>query len=150
MLKTIIQSLLFSLIVLSATAMADTYYKWKENGTWKYGAHPPAGVEAIAIQTSVGRASKAPTEKQGEDNTADGAGEENGELQGELFAESKPKISKEEKQKRCKAARNNLETLSSKAVIRLRGKDGEVRNLTVEEREAEKEKAKLVIDRYCA
>ncbi len=132
----------------SAPSVADTYFKWKnEQGVWTYGEHPPQGVEAVAVKTT---SSNRPVKSTG--NAADtGEAEEaaEGEAQTEYFVTEQAKVSKEEKDRLCKAAKANLETLNSSAVIRKRDADGNVVVISTEEREAEIENAKQTINDFC-
>jgi len=49
----------------------------------------------------------------------------------------------------CKGAKSNLDTLESKARVRIKGDDGEYRYLTMEEKETQKKTARDLITSYC-
>lgn len=139
-------------LLCAQLALADTYYKWKnEKDNWTYGAHPPPGANAIAIKTSSGgkvttTAPSTPTDQ----NEATNTNTENAaETTTAAKAEGKPKKSKKEKEKLCKTAKSNLEALSAKAIIRMRDADGNVTVLADDQREAEIEKAKKIMKENC-
>ena len=132
-------------------AMAETFYKWKnESGSWTYGAHPPPGVDATAVQTTTGRSKPVqPAEPSAEQ--AEGADNEGNSVPegAEYFVSEKPKVPKKERERLCKAAKSNLETLNSAAVIRRRDPDGSVTVVSDEERQGEIETARQAIKDYC-
>lgn len=139
---------------LSVFTVAEVFYKWQdESGHWVYGAHPPTGVETIAVTTTTG--SSKPSAPASPTQSTDGEqANNNGENaaptnEGELFVETRNEKSKAEKRKLCTAAKGNLDALSSSAVIRRRDADGEVTVISDKERQAETDKAKLMRDKYC-
>jgi len=137
-------------LALSATSAADTFYKWKnESGVWSYGEHPPQGVEAIAVNTTSGADS--PPDTGGPEQAADSEEAAGNQSDGtpEYFVTQADTVSKEEKERLCKAARANLETLESSAVIRKRDANGEISLITDEERQAEIENARQTIKDFC-
>ena len=126
------------LIILSMTlssSYAEVFYKWQDKtGSWVYGEHPPAGVKAIEIKTHSNRNSAADISS--EDDLTDKA------------ANADP-IAKQQREDYCKQARENIEALSSEAVIRQRDDNGNVVVLSDEDRALELEKAKLALESYC-
>ena len=55
--RWITQLSLCALLLAGASVHAETYYKWKhDNGSWEYGAHPPADKHAIEIKTTATKA----------------------------------------------------------------------------------------------
>lgn len=148
-LKTVlaVKTLLVCTFFLGNPALADTFYKWKNaEGVWNYGEHPPQGVEAIAVNTTSGRDNPSAAENP-EDSDESGDTESTGEM--EYFVTETAKVSKEEKDRLCKAAKANLETLESAAVIRKRDADGSVIEITDEERQTEIDNAKQTIKDFC-
>lgn len=136
-----------ALLPLSGS-FAETFFKWQdETGTWVYGAHPPAGVEAIEVKTTIGRASAAKEEENSDQEDEEEAANEDKE--GQLYVETRPQIPEEKRQQLCTQARGNLEALSSKAVIRQRDAEGNLVELSEEGREKEADKARMAIDEYC-
>ncbi len=150
-LRTTLIQLLASclLFALPASSWAETFYKWQnEEGSWVYGAHPPAGVDAIEVKTNIGRPSRS------ESATAGSSGDSEAPAQGasaapELEVETRPEIPDAQRKQYCQQGRQNLEALSSKAVIRQRDAEGNVTVLSDEDREAEIEKARRAVEKYC-
>ena len=133
---------------LSMLAGAEVFYKWQDQtGHWVYGAHPPNGVKAIQVTTTTG-SKPSSTAKVDAGDQADGGNAEQAKS-GELFVETRNEKSKAEKRKLCKAAKGNLDALSSSAVIRRKDADGEVTVISEKERQSETDKAKLMRDKYC-
>ena len=146
---TLIQLLASSLLlVLPGSGWAETFYKWQnEEGSWVYGAHPPAGVEAVEVKTNIGRPSRSESAQASGDAPA--APAEAGGAAPQLEVETKPEIPEAQRKQYCQQGRQNLEALSSKAVIRQRDADGNVTVLSDEDREAEIEKARRAVEKYC-
>jgi hypothetical protein len=133
-------------------ATAEVFYKWQDqSGHWVYGAHPPAGVDAIAVTTTTGSSKPTAVANKATNQNAGNEGEENSNSAagGELFVETRVEKSKAEKRKLCEAAKGNLDALSSSAVIRRKDANGEVTVISEKERQAETDKAKLMRDKYC-
>ena len=137
------------LLLVAPGAFAETFYKWQdETGTWVYGAHPPAHVEAVEIRTVTGRSSNAKP-----DNAATATDAKDSETASEEQTTEDSAVAQAPRYKKdkklCEAARNNLEVLSSKAVVRQRDGEGNIRELSEEDRQDEMDRAKTAIDRYC-
>ena len=142
-----LESACIFLLLLSTPSWAETFYKWQnDNGSWVYGAHPPADKEAIEIKTTVGRASAVPVDSE-EGDAEDPVAAQGGTL--EYTVEEENKLSRQQKSEFCKTARDNLEALNSKAVIRRRDENGDVQVVSDQERQDEIDKAKLAIKEYC-
>lgn len=154
--KTLLQgagAALIAALLASAipAAAADTYYRWKDErgNTVHSDRPPPSGTEFETISTSsslvrkVPAAAAASSASSAATNTATPAG-------GQPAAAAKEEL---EVVKRnpdtCERARNNLATLDSAARIRIRGDDGEMRFLNEEEKEAQRAKARDLIDAHC-
>lgn len=127
-------TLLTSLLSSSVITTAETFYKWKDNtGVWVYGAHPPVGVEAIEVKTNANRSRQEIEEnKESVISKANTLG-----------------VSEEKRQAYCIHAQENLDALSSDAVIRVRDEEGNLVELTAESRAKEIEKAKLAKEKFC-
>ncbi|MGB5325690.1 MAG: DUF4124 domain-containing protein [Pseudomonadales bacterium] len=136
-------ALLLAFLLLTASAQAEVFYKWKsDDGVWEYGAHPPPGIEAIEIKTTSTKASDAAAKA--EPATTSSAG---GTL---VVEETEAKRAKSAKNAEyCATASANLEALSSKAVIRRRDDEGNITTISEKERQEEIDKAELAIERYC-
>jgi hypothetical protein len=136
--------------VYSAADAATTYYRWKDdNGKLVVSDRPPSdediSYEVVTPSTSIirrvesGEGAVPPetvpspgNEFEPEDTSAD-------ELQ---VARKNPEI--------CARAQKNLETLNTTARIRIHDSDsGELRYLTEDEKEAQREKARDVIRAHC-
>ena len=148
--SSIAAALLSYTLLISPATQADTFYKWKDSsGVWSYGEHPPQGVNAIAITTSSGRASTPKNDSAADNSEAeDNAGGQSSEGT-EYFVTETAKVSKKEKARLCTAAKANLETLQSAAVIRKRDANGEVTVISDEERQTEIDNAKQTIKDFC-
>ena len=144
---TLIPLLASALLVLAPAGWAETFYKWQnDEGSWVYGAHPPAGVEAIEVKTNIGRPSRSETPAAAA--TAETPAQASGAAP-QLEAETRPDIPDAQRKQYCTQGRQNLEALSSKAVIRQRDAEGNVTVLSDEDREAEIEKARRAVEKYC-
>lgn len=151
-------TLLTSTVVLIATlgtssiTTADTYYKWKnDQGVWTYGEHPPQGVETVVVNTTSSKRSSQPAASAFDDSGANVEGNtgENDTSGNEYFVTQEAKVPKAEKIRLCKAAKSNLETLDSSAVIRKRDADGNVTVISDKERQTEIDNAKQTIKDFC-
>jgi hypothetical protein len=150
LLKALRNSLISTIAIAALTqqGFAQTYYKWKdEAGVWHYGAIAPHGVEAIAIQTKGGSSKSIPSTASSDENSESSETEDNAAV--EYFVEKQPEMTKAERKKYCDAAKSNLETLNSKAVIRKRDANGEVTVISDEERQNEIDNAKQTIKDFC-
>ena len=126
--------LLIILLMSLSRSYAEVFYKWQdETGSWVYGEHPPVGVAAIEIKTHSNR-----------NNTTDTPDKDLADK-----AANAEQMAKQQREDYCKQARENIEALSSEAVIRQRDDNGNAVVLPDEDRAMELEKAKLALDSYC-
>ena len=141
---------LFGLTAASASA-ADRLYRWiDDNGNQVNSDRPPAAgmdYEVISTESSMvrtlGDESDSPSQVEG-DNEKPYEGET------ERVTEARDSDSDSKKNpENCEIARNNLIQLNSSARIRLRGDDGEIRYLSVEEKDIQRENATRAIAVYC-
>ena len=131
-------SLIFWLLIGLSSSYAEVFYKWQDDtGSWVYGEHPPVGVTAIEIKTHSNRESHRDSTL---DTQAEGLTDE---------AANADKVAKQQREDYCKQAKENIEALSSEAVIRQRDDEGNVVVLSDEDRAMELEKAKLALESYC-
>jgi hypothetical protein len=129
-----------SMAVIATIAMtninsswADTYYRWvDDNNVTHYTTRPPAGRETVVVNTKTGGHSALPTEKNGTKETS-----------------SAQKTQQQQKQSICETAKSNLETLKSKAQVRLTDEYGEQRLMSKEDKEKEVARAKEAIKLNC-
>lgn len=135
-------------LMLPIAALSETFYKWQDtSGTWVYGEHPPTGVEAVSVTTSTGRSKRSATSSTASTAADNADSDKAGET--ELFVEVAPKLSKKERKDLCSKATGNLDALTSSAVIRQRDADGNVSELSEEDRQKEIDKAQTAKEKYC-
>lgn len=143
---------LLGLAAASASA-ADRLYRWvDDNGNQVNSDRPPSAemdYEVISTESSMvrtlGDESDSPSQVEG-DNEKPYEGET------ERVTEARDSDSDSDSKKNpenCEIARNNLIQLNSSARIRLRGDDGEIRYLSVEEKDIQRENATRAIAVYC-
>ena len=134
----------FSLAASPFSQAGDAYYRW--NDKWGNPVHsdrpPPQGTEYEIVESGSSLIRKvqstegvvpvsAPT-KPG------GAGQE----------ETKP-APRQKDADLCNRAQKNLETLNSRARIRLRDENGEIRYLSEEDKKVQREEAQALISVHC-
>ena len=143
---------LLAALVLSAamapSALAEKgYYKWVDaRGNPVHSDRPPgAGIEYEFVSTETGLRRRVSSEENTDNppgwagSDAVGSEEQNAAEQQEDF-EKDPAI--------CDQARANLDTLNSKARVRIRDDDG-IRYLTEEEKTTQRKTAQSLIDVHC-
>ena len=129
-----------------AMAQQETIYKWvDEEGVVHYTARPPEDVEyeIVGLQTR----------ERGESETSAGETEETTD-ESEGIPPAQPEMAASEPDPelvaaRCKQARSNVENLTQRANVLVRGEDGEQRQITDEERERMLEEARAFIEEWC-
>ena len=129
-----------------AAAQEQTVYKWVDaEGVVHYTARPPEGVEyeVVGLETREPE-EQAPdeTEAAGEEAPAEGIPPAQPEM---ASTEPDPEMVAE----RCEQARRNIENLTQRANVLIRGEDGERRQITEEERERMLQEARDFIDEWC-
>ena len=138
----------FLLATASLPAMSsDTYYRWvDENGTPMNSDHPPPpGIkyEKVVVGGGMSRRSAA-------DNASPAAAEPNQTATApQQQAATAGQHTSNKDPEACATARHNLETLNTRARIRMPDGDGGYHFLTEEEKEAQREQAQAVITRAC-
>lgn len=137
---------LATLFGVSLQAVAnDNLYRWtdEEGNQFNSDRPPPAGVEYEVIST---RSSM--VRKLDGDPEAESANVETSDQDAEpVHTASRTTV--EKNPELCARARDNLAQLDTRARIRLRNDEGEVRFLTEDEREHERDKAIGAIESYC-
>lgn len=144
-------SLIIGLLLIATSLHAETFYKWQDaSGSWVYGEHPPNGVATIVVKTNSSTSSSPSPIEANIANQEPATGNTKGgaEEQTEL-SETIKKVPKAKRDAYCQKGRENLEALSSKAVIRQRDAEGNVSLLSEEDRKKELDKAKLAVEQYC-
>lgn len=129
-----------------AMAQQQKIYKWvDEEGVVHYTARPPDNVEFEQL----GVATRDPAESESEAGQAEGEDDEASNIppeQPEMAAtEPDPEVVAE----RCEQARRNIENLTQRANVLIRGDDGERRQITDAERQSMLAEAQQFIDEWC-
>jgi hypothetical protein len=126
-------------------ASGNAYYRWvDENGTTVNSDYPPPhGIdyETISTGSTLHRPSPtktAPLPEPG--NPVEPTGQQTATEQPQTAARNPDA---------CKAARQNLDTLTTKARVRVRDSEGRFRFLTEDEKAAQRELAEAAITREC-
>ena len=144
-------------IALSATMLlataslpamsSDTYYRWvDENGTPMNSDHPPPpGIkyEKVVVGGGLSRRSAADgtSPAAAESDQTATAPQEQAAASGQQTSHKDPEA--------CATARQNLETLNTRARIRMPDGDGNYYFLTEEDKEVQREQARAVISQAC-
>ncbi len=138
--------LLIGLGAAPSFAGEDGYYKWMDDKGRPHHSDrpPPPGVayEFVPADGSMRRrvtaeesaANPIPTTAQEQQNSEPVSEEEGAVVKNSVY---------------CDQAKNNLETLDSKARVRIRDADGNIRFMTEEEKEAQRQKARDLISVHC-
>ena len=129
-----------------AAQAGNTYYRWTDSvGNPVHSDRPPpAGTNYEVVSTGSSQTRKV--------SSSEGAvapvSDTNKEVEFDGFEKSKTEAPAKNPEL-CKGAKSNLETLESKARIRIKGDDGEYRYLSKEEIITQKKTARDLIDSYC-
>ena len=136
--------ILFVAAMAVSGAQAETYYKWvDENNVTHYGERPPADKETEEVRTSTGHSEPTVYDKpKRDDEDKDAKAEEPAE-------EEQVQLSKKEKKEYCQRAKSNYETLNARAIVRQRDEYGNIKELSENERNQAKSRAKKAMDDYC-
>ena len=134
-------------------AMAqETIYKWvDQEGTVHYGARPPEGVDYEIVDIETRERTRGGASTDGDEAGPD-AGEESED--GTTVPPEQPEMAASEPDpemvaERCAQARRNIENLTQRSNVLIRGEDGERRQISAEERESMLEDARRFIDEWC-
>ena len=134
------------LLWAAGASTSETLYRWVDNsGNQVNSDRPPAAgikYEIITTQSSMVRSVNpqnvsASAENTNEDTTPDSPSPSSGRS----ATEKNPQF--------CAQARDNLTQLDTRARIRMRNADGEIRYLNEKERAAERDKAIMSIEAHC-
>ncbi|NBB94044.1 MAG: DUF4124 domain-containing protein [Gammaproteobacteria bacterium] len=142
----LITSLLLGLLVSPpVTGAEDTIYKWvDEEGVVHYSTRPPDGVDFVEMGIDL-ESNESPPATDAETTSSEQRPAEPPEQPEMTEAEPDPEVVAE----RCRQARSNLENLTQRSNLTIRGDDGESRPLSDEEREGMIEDAQAFIDEWC-
>lgn len=131
----------------ASAAWADIYHWIGKDGQSHYSDQPPPGVDAVLIQ---------PESREFELPLAPANAEESGEadtaLQGgdESAGPDDPERTARIRQEQCAKARKRLEEYSGAARMQVRNEDGEVREMSAEERVQAIAHAESDVSNFCA
>jgi hypothetical protein len=136
-------------VCLSGTAAlaAGGYYKWlDERGNPQLSDRPPpAGVEYEYVSTDTGLKRRVSAAESGRTGSAPAMPEQ--AAPASTVAQEQAKIKKNPAY--CDQAKANLDTLNSAARVRIREPEGDIRYLTEEEKDVQRQKAKDMIAVHC-
>jgi len=141
---------LVALLALNAPATLAKTYKWvDENGVTQYTSTPPPKGDFKSIKKPPKPAIDPQKAKSNFDKRTD-AFKKRTDDAGKAKAESDKLAAKAaDDKKKCDQARKNLANFNAKSRIRVTDKDGTVRNMPEEERQASIKNAQEAIDSYC-
>ncbi len=123
------------LLALGSGAMAAQIYKWQDaQGATHFGAQPPQGQAAEALNTTTAPARPAANQANGQDGADDRSGESK---QRQIDRQVKQQVAEQEKTREqyCTTLRTNLAQLQNNPRVRVE-EAGDVRRLNEEERQA--------------
>lgn len=136
LLISVIGALALALSASSTFAAKDKVFTWTdEKGVVHYGERPPKDSQARLIKTRTGHSEPTPTQETTAPNTSG------------TTTTANP--TKDIDPVRCETARKNLELLNTVARIRVTGDDGNMRNLTEEDKAAQRITMQEIIDQAC-
>jgi len=147
--NTLCSACITGLLLLPALGVAKTY-KWvDENGVTQYTSTPPPTGEFKTVKPPPKPAVN-PVKAQGELQKRLEAFDKRREEEGKAKAEASKQSAEVAKTKEnCEKAKKNLEMLQTKVRIRYTEKDGSLRFLGDEERQANIKRAQDAIKSYC-
>lgn len=131
---------LITAAVLGVVVGAGSVYKWvDEDGNVHYGERPPQeqSKDAEKVRIEKGPSDSDDEAAGGNDEDTTGGEEENGEPDDPI------------QKQQCKLSRDILERYQSAEFLYREGEDGEKRRLTEEEKQAEIERVKNDIRKFC-
>ncbi len=148
-LSTLLLLLLAGIAGMGVSAAEKGYYKWMDSrGNPQHSDRPPpTGVEYEFISTDSGLSRRVSSEESkaenrpAQQNTPGSAEDAMDELEKSTAIEKNPAL--------CDQARANLDTLNSKARVRIRDADGTIRYLTEEEKDVQRQKARDLMAVHC-
>jgi hypothetical protein len=131
-----------SLTALTAQA-AETYYKWDRDGVTQYTKEKPLGVPYEEVRTIGGKAhptTSAPAAKATQDS-ATSPDTAAGKATDKAAVKKDPQV--------CERAKANLETLQSRAQVRMKDEYGEMQVMSDQQRDEQIKKAQEAIKTHC-
>lgn len=134
-------------LISSDTLAAKKFYKWVDkDGVTHYSERPPRGQKAQVVTTYAGRGTPAPAAAPKAEDKKDQDRGESTEAGGEKSAANtgptkNPQI--------CQSARRNLEILERSNRVRLQDENGELKTLSNEEKEKQRQTAQKAVEQHC-
>lgn len=141
---------LMALLALNTPAAMAKTYKWvDENGVTQYTATPPPKGDFTAIKKPP-KPAVDPVKAKSEFEKRQEAFQKRRDETSKAKEESDKLAAKAaENSKKCQQARKNMTNFTTNSRIRITDKDGTVRNMPEEERQASIKRAQEAIDSYC-
>lgn len=134
-------SLALTAVLASVSSSAEEYYKWVDDqGVTHYGQRPPKNTAASRGETSIGHS--APSHYPSEQFT-------DNQKENTSAAKSTEKQQNQKDPERCKAAKDNLNTINTSSRIKVKGEDGQFNFLTPKEIAERKKDAQKAIGESC-
>lgn len=132
-------ALFVSALFATLPTAAEIYYKWDKDGVTQYTKEKPRDVPSEEVRTMGGKSrattadSRAPTKP---DTAEPGA-----TADGKAAVKKDPQI--------CERAKANLETLQSRAQVRMKDEYGEMQVMSDQQREEQIKKAQEAVKTHC-
>lgn len=124
--------------LMAATPIQAAMYKWvDENGQTVYSQTPPPSGKQGAERIKAPPRPPSNTAQQKTQDNAATSGERRNEKKTQEEDKKKSQQAEANRKKHCDEMRQDIETLTTKPVVRRTGEDGESAVLTAEEREAD-------------
>lgn len=132
-------------LISSDASAAKKFYKWVDkDGVTHYSERPPRGQKAQVVTTYAGRGTPAPAPKAENQKDQDKAGEQESKPEQSAAATApikNPQI--------CQSAQRNLEILQRSNRVRLQDENGELKTLSNEEKEKQRQTAQKAVEQHC-
>lgn len=142
-------SFLSMMVLCCATLQAGEVYRWvDEQGNVHYSETPPAGQEAEQTGIRTGPRGDPPPQPQPPEEAAPESPEQSERPATEERAQPDPEATAEMRRHNCEQAREALETLDAYNRVRVE-EDGELRYLTPEEMEEQRERFREMEEENC-
>ena len=154
LMKTLVAAMIIVAAGLSGTLIASEkgYYKWKDSGGRPQHSDrpPPAGVEYVFVSTETGRSRLVTVEESRTSSGSSTAAPAMPKPQQPTPTAAEQQVVIEKNPALCDQARANIDTLNSKARVRIRDAEGGIRYLTPEEKDVQRQKAVDLMAVHCS
>jgi len=135
-------ALLLSALFVALPTTAETYYKWDKEGVTQYTKEKPRDVPSEEVRTLGGskmHGSNSTPATQPTDKTD--SAKATGATDSKAAAKKDPQV--------CERAKANLETLQSRAQVRMKDEYGEMQTMSDQQRDEQIKKAQEAIKTHC-